>query len=148
MAELDINQIRRMLPHRYPFLLLDRVTDYEAGASLTAIKNVTINESFFQGHFPQRPIMPGVLIVEAMAQAAALLGLVSGAELEPGQLYYLAGVDKARFRKTVVPGDQLVIEARLLAVRRNLWRFACVAKTQGRLVADAELLTTVAGAEA
>ena len=147
MAELDIVQIRRMLPHRYPFLLLDRVTDYEAGASLTAVKNVTINESFFQGHFPQRPVMPGVLIVEAMAQAAALLGLVSGAELEDGQLYYLAGIDKARFRKTVVPGDQLVIEAKVIAVRRNLWRFSCAAKTQERLVADAELLTTVAGEE-
>ena len=147
MAELDIVQIRRMLPHRYPFLLLDRVTDYEAGASLTAVKNVTINESFFQGHFPQRPVMPGVLIVEAMAQAAALLGLVSGAELEDGQLCYLAGIDKARFRKTVVPGDQLAIEARVLVVRRNLWRFACAAKTQEWLVADAELLTTVAGEE-
>lgn len=147
MAELDIVQIKRMLPHRYPFLLLDRVTDYEAGASLTAIKNVTINESFFQGHFPQRPVMPGVLIVEAMAQAAALLSLVSGEELEPGQLYYLAGVDKARFRKTVVPGDQLTLEARILVARRSLWRFACVAKTQERIVADAELLTTVSNAE-
>lgn len=147
MAELDIVQIKRMLPHRYPFLLLDRVTDYEAGASLTAIKNVTINESFFQGHFPQRPVMPGVLIVEAMAQAAALLSLVSGEELEPGQLYYLAGVDKARFRKTVVPGDQLTLEARILIARRSLWRFACVAKTQERIVADAELLTTVSNAE-
>lgn len=147
MAELDIVQIRRMLPHRYPFLLLDRVTDYEPGASLTAIKNVTINESFFQGHFPQRPVMPGVLIVEAMAQAAALLSLVSGEELEPGQLYYLAGVDKARFRKTVVPGDQLTLEARILVARRSLWRFACVAKTQERIVADAELLTTVSNAE-
>lgn len=147
MAELDIVQIRRMLPHRYPFLLLDRVTDYEAGASLTAIKNVTINEAFFQGHFPQRPVMPGVLIVEAMAQAAALLSLVSGEELEPGQLYYLAGVDKARFRKTVVPGDQLTLEARILIARRSLWRFACVAKTQERIVADAELLTTVSNAE-
>ena len=147
MAELDIVQIKRMLPHRYPFLLLDRVTDYEAGASLTAVKNVTINESFFQGHFPQRPVMPGVLIVEAMAQAAALLALVSGAELERDQLYYLAGIDKARFRKTVVPGDQLVLEARLCAARRNLQRFACVAKTQERIVADAELLTTVSGAK-
>ena len=147
MAELGIVQIRRMLPHRYPFLLLDRVTDYEAGASLTAIKNVTINEAFFQGHFPQRPVMPGVLIVEAMAQAAALLSLVSGEELEPGQLYYLAGVDKARFRKTVVPGDQLTLEARILVARRSLWRFACVAKTQERIVADAELLTTVSNAE-
>lgn len=147
MAELDIVQIRRMLPHRYPFLLLDRVTDYEPGASLTAIKNVTINESFFQGHFPQRPVMPGVLIVEAMAQTAALLSLVSGEELDPGQLYYLAGVDKARFRKTVVPGDQLTLEARVLVARRSLWRFACVAKTQERIVADAELLTTVSNAE-
>lgn len=147
MAELDIVQIKRMLPHRYPFLLLDRVTDYEAGASLTAVKNVTINESFFQGHFPQRPVMPGVLIVEAMAQAAALLALVSGAELERDQLYYLAGIDKTRFRKTVVPGDQLVLEARLCAARRNLQRFACVAKTQEQIVAEAELLTTVSGAK-
>lgn len=147
MAELDIVQIKRMLPHRYPFLLLDRVTDYEAGVSLTAVKNVTINESFFQGHFPQRPVMPGVLIVEAMAQASALLALVSGAELERDQLYYLAGIDKTRFRKTVVPGDQLVLEARLCAARRNLQRFACVAKTQEQIVAEAELLTTVSGAK-
>ena len=147
MAELDIVQIKRMLPHRYPFLLLDRVTDYEAGVSLTAVKNVTINESFFQGHFPQRPVMPGVLIVEAMAQAAALLALVSGAELERDQLYYLAGIDKTRFRKTVVPGDQLALEARLCAARRNLQRFACVAKTQEQIVAEAELLTTVSGAK-
>ena len=148
MPELDIEQIKKALPHRYPMLLLDRVVDYTPGESLTAIKNVTINEPFFQGHFPQRPIMPGVLIVEAMAQATAVLGLLS----EEGsghwnKLYYLVGVDKARFRKTVGPGDQLVLEVKFVALRRNIWRFSCTAKVNDITVADADLLTTIADQE-
>lgn len=148
MTELDIEQIKKALPHRYPMLLLDRVTDYSPGVSLTAIKNVTINEPFFQGHFPQQPIMPGVFIIEAMAQATAVLGLLS----EEGsrhwnKLYYLVGVDKARFRKTVGPGDQLVIEVKFVALRRNIWRFSCSAKVNDTVVADADLLTTIADQE-
>jgi len=148
MPELDIEQIKKALPHRYPMLLLDRVVDYTSGESLTAIKNVTINEPFFQGHFPQRPIMPGVLIIEAMAQATAVLGLLS----EEGsrhwnKLYYLVGVDKARFRKTVGPGDQLVLEVKFVALRRNIWRFSCTAKVNDITVADADLLTTIADQE-
>ncbi len=145
MPELNIDQIKRALPHRYPFLLLDKVTDYEPGVSLTAVKNVTTNEPFFQGHFPQQPIMPGVLIIEAMAQASAVLGLLSDdGEKHRNKLYYLVGVDKARFRKTVGPGDQLVIEAQFVKLRRNIWRFSCVARVDDTIVADAELLTTIA----
>ena len=148
MTELDIEQIKKALPHRYPMLLLDRVVDYVPGVSLTAIKNVTINEPFFQGHFPESPIMPGVFIIEAMAQATAVLGLLS----EEGsrhwnKLYYLVGVDKARFRRTVGPGDQLVIEVKFVAMRRNIWRFSCAAKVNDTVVADADLLTTIADQE-
>ena len=148
MTELDIEQIKKALPHRYPMLLLDRVVDYAPGVSLTAIKNVTINEPFFQGHFPESPIMPGVFIIEAMAQATAVLGLLS----EEGsrhwnKLYYLVGVDKARFRRTVGPGDQLVIEVKFVAMRRNIWRFSCAAKVNDTVVADADLLTTIADQE-
>ena len=148
MPELNIEQIKKALPHRYPMLLLDKVTDYEPGVSLTAIKNVTVNEPFFQGHFPQQPIMPGVFIIEAMAQASAVLGLLSnGGERHWNKLYYLVGVDNARFRKTVGPGDQLVIEVKFVALRRNIWRFSCVAKVNDTTVADAGLLTTIADRE-
>ena len=148
MPVLDIDGIKRALPHRYPMLLLDKVTDYEPGVSLTAIKNVTVNEPFFQGHFPRQPIMPGVFIIEAMAQASAVLGLLSNeGERHWNKLYYLVGVDKARFRKTVGPGDQLVIEVKFVALRRNIWRFSCVAKVNDTTVADADLLTTIADRE-
>ena len=148
MVELNVNRIRQILPHRYPFLLLDKVVECKPGVSLTAIKNVSINEPFFQGHFPQQPIMPGVLIIEAMAQASAVLGLSveAGAE-HRNKLYYLVGVDKARFRKTVGPGDQLMIEVEFIKVRRNIWRFSCVAKVDNAIIADAELLTTIADPE-
>jgi len=148
MPELNVNQIKQALPHRYPFVLLDKVMEYEPGVSLKAIKNVTINEPFFQGHFPQQPVMPGVLIVEAMAQASAMLGLLSEAEIaHSNKLYYLAGVDKARFRRTVGPGDQLIIQADFITVRRNIWRFSCRAEVADTHVADAELLTTIADPE-
>ena len=148
MPELDIEQIKKALPHRYPMLLLDKVTQYEPGVSLTAVKNVTFNEPFFQGHFPQRPIMPGVFIIEAMAQASAVLGLLSDeGNRHWNKLYYLVGVDKARFRKTVGPGDQLVVEVKFVALRRNIWRFSCVAKVNDSAVADADLLTTIADRE-
>ena len=144
MDTLNIQQIKNYLPHRYPFLLIDRVVSYECFKSITAIKNVTINEPFFQGHFPGRPIMPGVLIIEAMAQAAALLGWVSAPELnKKGNLYYLAGVDRVRFKRPVEPGDQLKIEVLFEKERRNLWKFKGTATVDNSFVASAELLTTV-----
>lgn len=148
MTELNINKIKKVLPHRYPFLLVDKVIDFKAGEYLKALKNVTINEPFFQGHFPQQPIMPGVLIIEAMAQATALYGDLAVEEgMEDDILYYLVGVDKARFRKTVGPGDQLLLQVNFQTVRRNIWRFATTAHVDGNLVASAEMLTTIAEPE-
>ena len=144
----NINQIKDMLPHRYPFLLIDKVLDFEAKKSLTAIKNVTVSEPFFQGHFPEKPIMPGVLIVEAMAQASAILGMLSIKDApEKGALYYLVGVDNARFRRAVEPGDQLIIEVEFVTVRRNIWKFSACANVDKKMVASADLLTTVADLE-
>ena len=144
---MDIHEVREYLPHRYPFLLLDRITDYVPGESIKALKNVTVNEPFFSGHFPQQPLMPGVLIIEAMAQAAAILGVISGAEARKDELdnllYYLVGIDKARFRKTVGPGDQLLIEVKLITVRRDIWKFTGTASVEGKVVTNADLLTTV-----
>ena len=143
MQTLDINQIKKLLPHRYPFLLIDKIVDYESQNYLKAIKNVTVNEPFFQGHFPNQAIMPGVLIIEAMAQAAAILGQLSVQDtVNQNSLYYLVGVDKARFRKTVGPGDQLFIEAKYLAVRRNIWKFSVSASVDDSIIATADLLTT------
>jgi 3-hydroxyacyl-[acyl-carrier-protein] dehydratase len=150
MPVLDINEIKNYLPHRYPFLLLDKVLDYVPGESITALKNVTVNEPFFHGHFPQEPLMPGVLIIEAMAQAAAILGVISGAESRESLgdvLYYLVGVDNARFRKTVLPGDQLIIEVKFNTVKRNIWKFSATAKVDGKIVANTDLLTTVSKTE-
>lgn len=148
MTVLNSNQIKNYLPHRYPFLLLDRIVSCVPNESIVALKNVTVNEPFFLGHFPQRALMPGVLIIEAMAQAAAILGVISGAESRKDELddtlYYLVGVDKARFRKTVEPGDQLIIEVKFVTVRRNIWKFSATASVDGKVVANADLLTTVA----
>jgi len=129
-----------LLPHRYPFLLVDRVTDVEPGVKLSAIKNVTINEPFFQGHFPEQPIMPGVLILEAMAQGTGLLAF-SGM-LDPGgsTLYMLVGIDKARFRGQVLPGDQLQIEVTLKRNMRGIGIFSCQALVDGEVVAEAEMM--------
>ena len=144
MDTLDIHQIRSFLPHRYPFLLIDKVTSYAPYKTIVAVKNVTVNEPFFQGHFPVKPIMPGVLIIEAMAQAAALLGCVSTPEVNrDGQLYYLVGVDQVRFKRPVEPGDQLVLTVEFDKVRQNLWKFHARATVAGDFVAAAELLTTV-----
>jgi len=140
---MDINEILQHLPHRYPFLLIDRVTEFNAGESLVGYKNVTYNEPFFQGHFPQRPIMPGVLILEAMAQATGLLAFKTvdyGARRE--SLYYLVGMDKARFKRPVGPGDRLVLRAKLLRSRRGIWVFDCDARVDGNLVASAEIMCT------
>lgn len=144
MGTLNIDQIKNYLPHRYPFLLIDRVTEYVEGQSLTAVKNVSINEPFFQGHFPVKPVMPGVLIIEAMAQAAALLGFVSlPDERLANCLYYLAGVDNVRFKRPVEPGDQLIINIDFEKERRNLWKFNARANVDEHFIASATLLTTV-----
>ncbi len=145
MSILNINQIKKILPHRYPFLLVDKVIDFKTGEYLVAIKNVTVNEPFFEGHFPKQPIMPGVLIVEAMAQATALYGELAVKDgMDDDILYYLVGVDKARFRQTVGPGDQLELQVNFETVRRNIWKFATTAKVDGKIVASANLLTTIA----
>jgi 3-hydroxyacyl-[acyl-carrier-protein] dehydratase len=138
---MDIQQIQSLLPHRYPFLLVDRVIEVEPGKRLVAIKNVTINEPFFQGHFPSKPVMPGVLLIEAMAQATGLLAMES-ADVPKEAIYYLVGVDKARFKRPVVPGDQLMFEVEVLKHRRDIWVFAAEAKVDGSAVASAEIMCT------
>ena len=120
---LHIEEILELLPHRYPFLLVDRVLDFEEGRFLRAVKNVSVNEPFFQGHFPGKPILPGVLILEAMAQATGILAFKSVGKLEPGELYYFAGIDEARFKRPVVPGDQMIMEVTFEKTRRGLTRF-------------------------
>ncbi len=137
---LDIRQIQSLLPHRYPFLLVDRVTECEPGVSVTAIKNVTINEPFFQGHFEGRPIMPGVLIIEAMAQAGGILYYLSSEDIQAGQLFYLVAVDDARFRRPVVPGDQLQMEVAVARKRRSMWRFECSASVDGKQAVSAVIM--------
>ncbi|KPA92813.1 MULTISPECIES: 3-hydroxyacyl-ACP dehydratase FabZ [Pseudomonas] len=138
---MDINEIREYLPHRYPFLLVDRVEelDFEA-KSIRAYKNVSINEPFFNGHFPAHPIMPGVLIIEAMAQAAGILGFkMLGAKPADGTLYYFVGSDKLRFRQPVVPGDKLVLEAKFSSRKSTIWKFECRALVDGKPVCSAEI---------
>ena len=140
---MDIQRIMQLLPHRYPFLLVDRVIECTPGERLVAIKNVTFNEPFFTGHFPVKPVMPGVLIIEAMAQATGLLAAESSdTERGPNSIYYLVGVDKARFKRPVGPGDQLHMEAKLLKVKRDLWVFDCVASVDGKIAASAEIMCT------
>jgi 3-hydroxyacyl-[acyl-carrier-protein] dehydratase len=137
IAVIDIQRIVEMIPHRYPFLMIDRVVDVVPNESAVGLKNVSINEPFFQGHFPQRPVMPGVLIIEAMAQTAAVLVVQTlGPEAE-GKLVYFMTVDNARFRKPVVPGDTLHVHVTKERNRGNVWKFAAEAKVDGRLVAEA-----------
>lgn len=141
--DMDIQEILQHLPHRYPFLMIDRVTAFTAGESLTGYKNVTYNEPFFTGHFPERPVMPGVLILEAMAQATGLLAFRTverGAKRE--SLYFLVGIDKARFKRPVEPGDQLILSAKLLRARRGIWVFDCQSSVDGKVVATAEIMCT------
>lgn len=138
---LDINEVMKHLPHRYPFLLVDRVLDFEEGKSLRAIKNVTINEHFFQGHFPHVPVMPGVLIMEALAQATGILSFKTTGNLpSDDSLYYFVGIDKARFRKPVEPGDQLVLEVTLERRIKDVWKFKGKALVDGKVVASADLM--------
>lgn len=142
--QMDINEIIALLPHRYPFLLIDRVLSMEPDKSIVALKNVTINEPFFPGHYPHYPVMPGVLIIEAMAQASALLSFKSmGAKSDKKSVYYFAGIDGARFRQPVIPGDQLIIKATLVRSMRGLFKFSATAEVAGQLVAEAELMCTV-----
>jgi len=144
---MNVTEIRRFLAHRYPFLLVDRVTQFETGKSLTAIKNVTINEPFFNGHFPEKPIMPGVLIVEAMAQATGLLGFrTMGKEPQDDKLYVLVGIDKVKFKKQVVPGDQLVLHAEVFRQKGKMWIFKTEARVDGVLATTAEIKCAVVDA--
>jgi 3-hydroxyacyl-[acyl-carrier-protein] dehydratase len=139
----DVEAIQGMLPHRYPFLMVDRVLDVDPGKSLRAMKNVTVNEPFFQGHFPGHPVMPGVMIIEAMAQSAGLLVQLSApprAEGEPQAIFYLVKVDNARFNRIVVPGDQLIFEVELKRTLRNMAQYAARALVDGKEVASAEML--------
>ena len=141
---MDIREILSYLPHRHPFLLLDRVISCEPGKNIIAVKNVAISEPFFQGHFPDNPIMPGVMILEAMAQAAAILSYKTlNYERERNLLYYFVGIDNARFKKPVVPGDQLVLEVNMLRIVRGIGKFAAQARVNETLVAEAELLCTI-----
>ena len=138
---VDVEKILKLLPHRYPFLLIDRVIDYTLGENLIAIKNVTFNEPHFNGHFPRHPVMPGVLIIEAMAQASGVLSRLAIGELnEEDDIFYLVKVDKAKFTKTVVPGDQLFIHTSIKRRMRNMVQYICEAKVDGKVVAKAELL--------
>ncbi len=138
---MDIHSILKHLPHRYPFLLIDRVLDYKEGEYLTAYKNVTYNENYFVGHFPIRPVMPGVLILEALAQATGILAFKTNGTMPTDKsLYYFVGIDKARFKQPVEPGDQLVLEVKLDKKKGPIWKFSAVAKVEGKVVASAELM--------
>ncbi|OAI07137.1 3-hydroxyacyl-ACP dehydratase FabZ [Methylomonas methanica] len=145
---LDILQIQELLPHRYPFLLVDKVLECESGVRLLAVKNVTFNEPFFQGHFPHKPIFPGVLIMEALAQTTALLTSQSDDKLGKGTTYFLAGIDNARFKKQVIPGDQLRLEVTYIKHKRHLWSFDCRAEVDGELAASAQIMCAAVAAEA
>jgi 3-hydroxyacyl-[acyl-carrier-protein] dehydratase len=141
---MDINEIMRTLPHRYPFLLVDRVLDWEAGKHIKAIKNVSINEHYFQGHFPGYPVMPGVLIIEALAQVSAILAYLTRGDTHNGrELLFFAGIDKARFKRPVFPGDQVLLESTELNVVRSVYKFAAKASVGGEMVAEGELMAAV-----
>lgn len=144
MTTMDIHQILKKLPHRYPILLVDRVVEMELNKSIKALKNVTINEPFFMGHFPHRPVMPGVLILEALAQASALLSFASMGE-DPGDdtVVYFAGIDGARFKRPVEPGDQLILESTLLRAKAGIFKYQARALVNGELATEAELMCTM-----
>jgi 3-hydroxyacyl-[acyl-carrier-protein] dehydratase len=143
LNRLDIYNVLKHLPHRYPMLLIDRVLDYTEDKSLVAIKNVSINEPFFQGHFPNRPVMPGVLVIEAMAQACGLLSFRT-LDVQPGKtsVYLFVGIDKARFKRPVEPGDQLRIEVNITRKMHNIWKFSATAKVEDELCCSADLMCT------
>lgn len=137
---IEVTEIMEMLPHRYPFLLVDRVVDFEEGQWLKAVKNVSVNEPCFTGHFPHAPIFPGVLILEAMAQATGVLAIKSYGKLEENELYYFAAVDNARFKHPVVPGDQLLLEVTLVKAKRGVTAFKGKATVNGKLACEADLM--------
>lgn len=144
MSTMDIHQILERLPHRYPILLVDRVLELEKGSRIKALKNVTINEPFFTGHFPSRPVMPGVLMLEALAQAAALLSFETmGGKGDDKTLYYFAGIDGARFKRVVEPGDQLMLEVEIDRVRSGIWKYKSRARVGDELAVEADLMCTM-----
>ena len=140
-TNMDIHEILDHLPHRYPFVLIDRVLSLELGKEITAIKNVTINEPFFPGHFPYHPVMPGVLIVEAMAQAAAILSFKT-MNTKPSEesVYYFAGIDSARFKKPVGPGDQIILNVKIIRILKGIWKYSGVATVENKIVAEASMM--------
>jgi len=140
----DINEVMKILPHRYPFLLVDRVIENDPGKRIVAVKNVTMNEPFFEGHFPGHPVMPGVLIIEGMAQAGGLLVVLANGKDTSNKVCYFVSVDKAKFRRPVRPGDQLRIEVDVLSCKRGIWAFTGKAFVDGKLAAEAELKATYA----
>jgi 3-hydroxyacyl-[acyl-carrier-protein] dehydratase len=141
---MEIRQIMDHIPHRYPMLLIDRVLTVEAGKEIVALKNVTINEPFFSGHFPHHPVMPGVLIVEAMAQAAAILAYKTfNLSNDGNSVYYFVGIDEARFKKPVLPGDRMILKAQILRNLRGIWKFSAQALVEDKLVSEAQLLCTM-----
>ena len=138
---MDIHEILDHLPHRYPFVLIDRVISIELSKEIVALKNVTINEPFFPGHFPYHPVMPGVLIVEAMAQAAAILSFKTmGVKPSDDSVYYFAGIDSARFKKPVSPGDQIVFNVKIDRILKGIWKYSGVARVDGNIVAEAQMM--------
>jgi 3-hydroxyacyl-[acyl-carrier-protein] dehydratase len=138
---MDVTEIKKWLPHRYPFLLVDRVVELTVGESIVAYKNITVNEEVFNGHFPQAPIFPGVMIIEAMAQASGILGFKTMDKTpQDGSVYLFAGADKVRFRRPVVPGDRLQLEAKVVSKKSGIWKFDCKASVDGELAASATIL--------
>ncbi len=143
LTQLDIHGILRLLPHRYPFLLVDRVLEWQPGKMIRALKNVTYNEPFFTGHFPERPVMPGVIIIEALAQTTGILTFLSSETVpDANSRFYFVGIDKARFRKPVEPGDQLILEAEVERCLRGIWKFTTCARVGASEVAQAEIMVT------
>lgn len=141
---MDVQEIRQYLPHRYPFLLVDRVVELEEGKSIKGYKNISINEEVFNGHFPEVPIFPGVMIVEALAQVSGILGFKTlGQKPEDGYLYLFAGIDNVRFKRQVIPGDRLQLESEVISERRGIWKFAGKASVDGELAASADILCAV-----
>ncbi|SJZ47428.1 3-hydroxyacyl-ACP dehydratase FabZ [Selenihalanaerobacter shriftii] len=141
---LDINEVKEILPHRYPFLLVDRILEFEEGERVVGLKNVTTNEEFFNGHYPGHPVMPGVLIIEAMAQVGGFV-MLDNKDSEEEQVPYFAGIDKARFRKPVIPGDQLIIEAEVLKLRGRIGKVSTKALVDDEIVAEARLMFAIQG---
>jgi 3-hydroxyacyl-[acyl-carrier-protein] dehydratase len=141
---LNINEIKEYLPHRYPMLLVDRVVDYEIGKSITAIKNVTVNEEFFNGHFPHKPVMPGVLMIEALAQTAAILSFMTmNVKPDENSVVYFVGIDNARFKRPVEPGDQLVMNVEIVRTSRGIWKYKASASVDGKVAVEGDLMCTI-----